>query len=399
MSPSVSGSESRSVTAEPAPARHPAVTALLAVHHWLLPKDRGLGWLPYLWLPYAGFLFSPWFYGPQDPTTTGVTAAAAVLFFVLYFRGYRACGSREVGFNVACLSVLALVLLPVNPGATVFAIYAASFVCYLGPARRSLLALVFVVGLPAAEAWILGFGFWSWFPPIFFGIVLGISNIYFGELRSRDRALARSHEEIERLAARAERERIARDLHDLLGHTLSVVALKAELTGKLIGRDAIEAGAEVREVARIARNALAEVRAAVHGYRTGSFSGELANARVACAAAGIELEADIGCECSPAQSAVFVPVLREAVTNVIRHAHARKVGVSLARVRGGVRLAIRDDGRGGRVREGHGIAGMRERLLAAGGRLRLEAGNAGVSLFADLPERVNESRFSGEAAA
>jgi two-component system, NarL family, sensor histidine kinase DesK len=379
--------------------RPPLLAGIVRLHHWLLPQDRGLGWLPYLWLPYVGFLFVPWFYGTQGWYVTAMTAAAAALFFVLYFRGYRSCGPRNVGFSVACLTALALGLLPMNPGATVFAIYAAAFVGYLGSTRRSLITLALVVGLPTTESLLLGFSFWSWFPAVFFGTILGISNTYFGELRSKNRALARSQEEIEQLAARAERERIARDLHDLLGHTLSVIALKAELAGKLVVRDVAGASTEVRDVERIARNALAEVRAAVHGYRAGSFSGELANARVACAAAGIELETDIGCECSPAQTAVLVPVLREAMTNVIRHARARRLAISLSRVRGGVRLAVCDDGRGGDVHEGHGIAGMRERLLAAGGRLLLESTPAGLSLFADLPERQGERPASGEAAA
>lgn len=375
------------------------VDALLRIHYWLVPKECRLGWFPYLWLPYSAFLFVDWLTRPPDATGIATTVAALIVLLVLYFRGYRDRSNRNLGFVAGAMLALALTLMPVNSGAAVVAVYAAAFAGGLAPRRLALMVLIFVIVAPSVEAHFINLGIWVWAPPLFLGLLVGLSNIHFNEVGRKDSALRRSHEEIRSFAARAERERIARDLHDLLGHTLSVVALKAELAGRLIGRNAAEAAAEVREVERIARNALAEVRAAVHGYRAGSFSGELANARVACAAAGIELDADIGCECSPTQAAVLAPVLREGVTNVIRHAHAHRVDVSLSRVHEGVRLTVRDDGRGGRVREGHGIAGMRERLLAAGGRLHLEQGETGVSLVADLPGRVDRRRLPGEAAA
>lgn len=119
-----------------------------------------------------------------------------------------------------------------------------------------------------------------------FTLVAAYGNHASYRRRVADAQLAAAHAEQERLAAEAERERIARDLHDLLGHTLSVIVLKSELAGKLAGRDPARAAEEIREVERISREALGEVRAAVSGYRGSGLSAELARAKVALDAAG-----------------------------------------------------------------------------------------------------------------
>ena len=129
-------------------------------------------------------------------------------------------------------------------------------------------------------------------PALVFTIVTGAANIFDAERERAQRRLRRADEEIERLAALAERERIARDLHDLLGHTLSVIVVKSELAARLAERDPARAGEEMRDVERIGREALAEVRAAVVGYRAQGLRGELDGARRALAAAGVEATVD-----------------------------------------------------------------------------------------------------------
>ena len=127
-------------------------------------------------------------------------------------------------------------------------------------------------------------------PALVFTIVTGAANIFDAERERAQRRLRRADEEIERLATIAERERIARDLHDLLGHTLSVIVVKSELAARLAAREPARAGEEMRDIERIGREALAEVRAAVVGYRAQGLRGELDGARRALEAAGVEAD-------------------------------------------------------------------------------------------------------------
>ena len=203
----------------------------------------------------------------------------------------------------------------------------------------------------------------------------------------RNAELRVSRDEVVRHARNAERERISRDLHDLLGHTLSVIALKSELARKLIARDVNAAALEIAEVERIARDALMQVREAVTGMRTTEFSAELANARVTLLSAGLTVQLDVAhCSLAPAQAQAFGLVLREAVTNILRHANAQAVEIQLHQAEQIV-LSVRDDGHGAPLIPGNGIAGMRERLRALGGELRIDSNAAGVgtALFACLP--------------
>ena len=149
-------------------------------------------------------------------------------------------------------------------------------------------------------------------------VVVGGSNIYFAQ---RNRTLAKlriANEEIEHLAKVAERERIARDLHDVLGHTLSVITLKSELAGKMMDRDPARAGKEIREVEQISRQALHEVRDAIRGYRTQGLAAELAQAKATLETAGLAVQCDAGTgpQLPAVQESVLSLAVREAVTNV-----------------------------------------------------------------------------------
>ena len=205
--------------------------------------------------------------------------------------------------------------------------------------------------------------------------------------KRKDAELALSHAEVRRMAAFAERERIGRDLHDLLGHTLSMVALKADLAGKLVERDPQGAQREIAEVARIARDTLSEVRATVTGMRNAVLTAELASAKVLLHADNILLATWIDeVALKPDAESALAMSLREAITNVQRHAGARYVEVRLQRDAKGVAMEIRDDGRGGELRAGNGLTGMRERLEAHGGSLEARS-DRGTTLVARLPAR------------
>jgi two-component system sensor histidine kinase DesK len=183
----------------------------------------------------------------------------------------------------------------------------------------------------------------------------------------------------------AERERIARDLHDVLGHTLSVIILKSELAGKLMERDPQRAGNEIREVEQISRQALSEVRDAIRGYRSRGLEAELAQAKSTLETAGVKAEWHAAKISLPAlQESVLSMAVKEAVTNVVRHAQARNCSLRLEQQNGSCHLEIEDDGRGGFQHEGNGLRGMRERVEMLGGTLNRDS-QAGTRLTITLP--------------
>ncbi|KDN22718.1 sensor histidine kinase [Amycolatopsis rifamycinica] len=199
------------------------------------------------------------------------------------------------------------------------------------------------------------------------------------------RRLEHANEEIATLAVANERERLARDLHDLLGHSLTTITVKAGLARRVLesAGDIPRAVEEIREVESLTRSALSDVRATVSANREVSLSVELVGARAALRAA--EIDADLPHAVDnvrPEFQNTFGYVLREAVTNVLRHSGAKRVKVKL----GGNWLEIEDDGRATEVVAGNGLRGLAERLAAAGGTLRTSVRSGGGLLVrAEIP--------------
>jgi two-component system sensor histidine kinase DesK len=190
-------------------------------------------------------------------------------------------------------------------------------------------------------------------------------------------------EENARLALEDERNRFARDLHDILGHSLTVITVKAELANRLIDVDAHRARVERADLERLSRDALTDVRRAVEGYRELTLPGELARARTALSAA--EIEADLPNSTDDVASdarELFAWTVREGITNVIRHSGARHCTVVL----GENEVEVRDDGRGApTAAAGNGITGLRERAAALGGTVITRSLQPGFSLKVVVP--------------
>ncbi|MHA7859987.1 sensor histidine kinase [Tessaracoccus sp. Y36] len=198
--------------------------------------------------------------------------------------------------------------------------------------------------------------------------------------RTRDR-LRLSEQRTAVLAVAAERERIGRDLHDILGHSLTAVAVKADLAERLIDRDATAARAEVAELAQIARQALADVRATASGMRKVRLASEIASARSVLTAAGIEAVIPTALPALDDRTSELLGyVVRESVTNVVRHASASTCTICYS---DGV-LTVSDDGRGigDRERNGTGLSGLRARVAESGGQLEVVAGGVGTTVVA-----------------
>jgi len=248
------------------------------------------------------------------------------------------------------------------------------------PSRTALLAISVIAVLAAAFRLASGVALAGALESAFEVTLTGLVVLAFSQLERTARELGRAQAEVARLAAADERARIARDVHDLLGHSLSVIALKAELAGRLLERDPHRASAELHDVEGVARGALRDIREAVAGYRRLTLDAELAGAQVALSAAGIHVDVHQSTLIlGETTDGLLAWIVREGVTNVVRHSGGARCTISITTVEPDVRLEIVDDGGGrepGRAgavgRSGSGLAGIRERVEAVGGRI--EAG-------------------------
>ncbi|GAB2671525.1 sensor histidine kinase [Arenimonas aestuarii] len=365
----------------------------LAHHDRAPPPKRGddIHDSPWVTLAYLLFVFLPLAFAPISPTRALLASAVAIVVFLpLHFGFYRSSPPARP-WLVLGVALVGYGLVPFNPGGNTFLIYACGMA---GSAFRPRLAIVVAALLLAALAaqfwWLMPTVrlalAWGGMAALIGGLVLA-GTLYSREKYRRNSELRLTQQEVARLAAMAERERIGRDLHDLLGHTLSLVAIKSELAGRLVDRSPLEAKAQMAEVESVARKALAQVREAVVGIRATGLEAELAAARLALLSAEVRLDQRIApVALSPEAESVLALGLREAVTNILRHAHAQRVDVELSADASGVQLLISDDGRGGPIEPNTGLAGMRERLSALGGGLQYDSTpGAGTRLVLSLP--------------
>lgn len=352
---------------------------------WIPPE---YGRLQYLWLLSLGYLFWKFAYVTPGLPELLLLGLTLLLFVPLYCFSYRARG-RQVLACVAAGCLLGAAWAPWNPGAACFFIFACAMCARLRAPRRAVGAMLGVLACGVAASLAAGpMRMVFLMPLLLVGLPVGLSTLMDERMRDSRARLLRKQEEVEHMARIAERERISRDLHDLLGHSLSLIALKAELAGKLARRDSDACVREIADIEASARTALAEVRSAVTGYRQSGLVQALASARASLLAADVRLEERIErIELAPAAEHVVALALREAVTNIVRHAGATRCTLSLVRERDRAVLRVHDDGRlrsTDDLRCGNGLEGMRERAAALGGHLSLRAG-AGLALELQVP--------------
>jgi two-component system, NarL family, sensor histidine kinase DesK len=345
--------------------------------HWLVDQRQMiLGWrriawaaVPLIYLIYVG--------GAVDAQSRG--AAAAWGYAIL------------AGF-AACWIAAPLLLRPDSSGLrfwTIYAILFALFVAELPFARAAAFVLCLFVAImtvarlgPRSAPIIVAFALAALLVPVevpswhqslakslgnFTPLAIPVAAVVtYGVLRvmSSNRALADAQAELARLAAENERIRIARDLHDLLGHSLTTITVKAGLACRLGATDPVLGFQEMGEVETLARQTLAEVRAAVANYRDVTLTGELAAGRELLRAAGVAADLPHAVDVvDPDHQELFGWVVREGLTNIVRHAHASTCAVRLS----ASSVEIVDDGIGGAGEPGNGLNGLRERVAAVGG--------------------------------
>ena len=363
-------------------------------------SPKKIGWEPYLYLVYLGFMFFQPFFDPEFGLVDWVlTGGLVAVFLPLYLTNFARSG-RGALVGVIATALLGVLGMFINTGSSAFFIYAACGAPHVvSKPRQAVVLMAAIFGLVTLAFFLsplsLPDRFWAFFPAALFAPVLGTVNIFEAEKGRANAKLRLAHAEIERLAKVAERERIARDLHDLLGHTLSVITLKSELASKLARTDPVRAGTEMAEVAQVSRQALRETREAVRGYRLRDLSGELGAAKEMLEAAGVRLDYFAQpLTLTPAQEGALALALREAVTNVVRHAHATHCTVRLTQEARRVRLVVEDDGTGKRAADGAGVTGMRERAALLGGGLNVSAHRSGTCLELTLPISETPSSLS-----
>ncbi len=350
------------------------------------PDRDYYGWTKYVWLiyviPFAVFPIAL----KASTAHIALTLFATAVFLVLYLSAYRVSGNRVL-FIIAAITALGVAFMPVNYGAGAFFIFAASFAGSFAGGRRAFPIIGIVLLVLLVDVKLIGLSVMYWWWSALFTIVIGAVNAHFAQVGLANKRLRMAQEEIEHLAKVAERERIARDLHDVLGHTLSLIILKSELASKLADRDPQRAREEIRDVERISREALSEVRQAVRGYRAG-LQQELDHAAEMLRTASIDLTTQFEpVPLSPAQEAILALALREAVTNVVRHSEAARCTIDLRRFGDEIHMVVSDDGRGSAKKSGEdgaGISGMRERIGALGGWVTRDGSN-GTTLTVTLP--------------
>jgi two-component system sensor histidine kinase DesK len=340
----------------------------------------------FVFLSYLPFYFISWFF--RKPGTVEVVASFVALFTFLglFWTIWRRRGNPLL-WQVLAIYAIGMSLSTFATGWSVYTIYSMSFASRMAPRRLAVRTMIVLEVVLLIVGMTFYRHFWQiWASGVLFGGITGFASLMQVDVERKNQELAMAHEEVRALATTAERERISRDLHDLLGHTLTLVAVKAELAAKLVGRDAEAAEREMQSVAATAREALAEVRIAVVGMKGASLAFELDKARHALTAANIKAEISaLTTDGHPGQEAVLAMALREGVTNVIRHSGATRCEIRLEPSATALVLSIADDGRGGKLVEGSGLKGMRARLAAIGGALEIKSDKAGARLVATAP--------------
>jgi two-component system sensor histidine kinase DesK len=266
-------------------------------------------------------------------------------------------------------------------------VWAASAAAVRLEGRANLLAVAAVTALAAGTLALTdpdAAAFWGITATVF---ATGALWLLIGGLLRANTALREARAELADLAVAEERLRFARDLHDLLGHSLSLIALKAELARRLLPARTDDAAREIDDIRALTRSALGDVREAVGGYRRPTLPSELAGARVALEAAGIDLrvnEPDLALD--PDAESVLAWAIREGATNMIRHSGAGHAEITLRPGRPMAELEIADDGKGITNGTGDGLAGLRERAAAVGGTVETLTGpDGGFRLRVSVP--------------
>lgn len=334
-----------------------------------LPANRG-----WLYLANLAFFFLPWLAMRFSYLQYALMSVGLALFVWCYFRAYQR-PAHQMALPVAAMLLIAIVLTPLNPGVVSLFSYVSFFIGFALPRSQALLGIASLVLLQLLLDWALAL---PWRDFLFFAIPAIMMVGGLGMLEQRTQRLQwqqqQSTDEIKQLAAMVERERIARDLHDILGHSLSSIALKADLAGKLLAKQQLtQAAQQLDELSQIARDSLSQVRHSVSGYKHKGLTATVSDllARLRDAGFQAELTGQIP-QLDPRRETALVLILTELVTNVIRHSRGQHCQLRFVQQQQQLFVEVEDDGKlsaeGAAFQAGNGLQGIQERLAALGGQ-------------------------------
>ncbi len=289
------------------------------------------------------------------------------MFLISYFRTFRA-KAEEIIFHAVLMCIIATVLTRIHTGAATFFVYAAACAGLTLNLRIGIALIILVCSWATFNFWYFELPNHYLIPGVGFAAIIGFTSIFSATIVRKNQEIHLSQSEIKYLAAKAERERIARDLHDLMGHTLSSITLKAELARKLIDKDIEKAKKEIQDLENISRDTLTSVREAVTGYRTGELTELIKMTQSTLESAGIDFDYSLDFSEIPAEYNAILPfIIKELTTNLIRHSNAHTCSLTLTQGENDLHFSFNDDGKIDSITEGNGIKGIRERVEQAGG--------------------------------
>ena len=354
------------------------------------------------------FLVSPFVDAVRLGTWRGYAAAVVFVVFAAAYlalgRSFRDVITRTAGPSWAAIAIVVAMLVLAAAAVALIGVdglSTAPYVAVIGPIIIGRWAVLWVAAVAAGAE--LAFraitSTWSDNQGLATGaLAAGMAVWGFVLVLQRNADAARARETEAQLAVISERDRFARDLHDILGHSLTVITIKAELAGRLLETSPERARDEVADLERLSREALADVRRAVAGYHEITLAGELSRAHAALRSAGIAARLPVTVNGLPADvDELFAWTVREGVTNILRHSGAGSCTVTVSPTR----LVVEDDGKGfrGRPRNGHGLRGLRERADAAGLDLEVTEGpRSGARLVVTVPDAPGHVEAAADAA-
>lgn len=330
-----------------------------------------------VFLIFTVFYFVRWFVAPMSTEEWAVNIIGFFLFLALYFFAFSFQKYIiPIGLSLVALSVI---IAPYNFGSNCFIVFASNFFAYSQPTRRAAMLIAFNL-LVLTFATVLFEYHWIYYFLVGFIASLGSgASAIFDRQRMVNMAQKnRSLDEVQRLAKIAERERIGQDIHDLLGHTLTVVNLKAQLAKSLMQNNEYDkAQQEVDAISSTTQRAIKEIREAVTGYKTHNLRKELDDQKEYLDSMGVALEVVFPeMVLPPNVDSQLLMIVREALNNVLKHSKASQATVSINNSQSHLSVNIRDNGIGNKKspspnQEGNGLKGMWQRIESLGGQLTI----------------------------
>lgn len=354
----------------------------LASHsYWKKP----IGERPEFYLVYLLFYFFPWLF--QAPSSVDIIASivAISVFIPIYFHGHNQAGLKSVP-HVVAISAIGFALAPFFGAHGVFHIYAMVQAGFIRPERAAWVVALTTTVIFSLFSWLTEQTWWDYSFPIFIGIITMIGTVSTAGRIEQTAQLERSRALDKQLAAVSERERIAQDLHDLLGQTLTMVALKSDLAVKLFEKKPKQAKQELEEIRDAARSALKDVREAVAGMNKTTLSAEIKRAKQILTSAGVSLSIEGTIPTLKTEvDQILGLAVRETMTNIVRHSKAKSANLLIKETAETLLLSVEDNGIAEPIKEGAGLNGLRNRIESLGGQTKLQL-TPGLRVSIEIPD-------------